>query len=208
MEVTVKPIINSLFYAEIHLGDLTSTSVGQTKDEAVKLALKWLLREIDHQLDSLQSIELVKVNILKVYRTSIGEIAGLAEHYYLSESPGLDDSVGWGPYGLELRGKIKLTPDQLDRMNRFILASKYDINVNNCEHFANFIVYGINLSSQQHVWWKNLGSSTIRKLQYANSVNDNICALLSKNLTNNLRKIKLEAAKIEAVDFISNNWPD
>lgn len=172
------------------------------------MALQWLLREIDHQLNSLQSIELVEVNVLKVYRTSIGELADLAEHYYLSDSPGLDDSVGWRPYGLELRGKVKLTPDQLDRMNRFILASRYDISVNNCEHFANFVFYGINLSSQQHVWWKDLGASTIRKLQYANSVNDNICSLISSDLNNNLRLIKLETARIEVVDNISKNWSD
>ncbi|HBR73302.1 MAG TPA: hypothetical protein DEA78_06165, partial [Cyanobacteria bacterium UBA11159] len=68
---------------------------------------------------------------------------------------GCYNSVGLGPTGLELRGRVKVTQPEIDRIERFMAAARYNIAINNCEHFANYVVYGLNLSSQQHVWWKS-----------------------------------------------------
>jgi hypothetical protein len=86
----------------------------------------------------------------------IQENTGFVDHYYLSETLSLDDSVGWGVNGIELHGVVNVTQAELDRIKKFISAAKYNIAINNCEHFANYVLHGINLSSQQHTWWKGL----------------------------------------------------
>jgi hypothetical protein len=88
--------------------------------------------------------EVVESSVLKVCKVPIQELAGFAEHYYLAENANLDNSVGWGSSGLELRGLVKITSQELERIERFMSVAKYSIAVNNCEHFANYVLYGIN----------------------------------------------------------------
>lgn len=47
MKLRIKRIINGLFEAKINHEKFEVTAIGQTKDEAVKNALKWLKREIE-----------------------------------------------------------------------------------------------------------------------------------------------------------------
>lgn len=142
---------------------------------------------------------------LKLLKLPIRTLAGLADHYYLSESPGFHDSVGWGPQGLELRGTVKVTPQQMERIERFMATARYSIAFNNCEHFANYVLHGLNLSSQQHVWWKNLGSEIISFLQPTQSQRENLNTYVNQQaseiLQENLRQAKIERANRERIEF-------
>lgn len=82
--------------------------------------------------------EVVESSVLKVCKTPLQSLAGLADHYYLSETTNLYHSVGWGPTGLELRGRVRITAKEMERVKKFMAAAKYSIAVNNCEHFANY----------------------------------------------------------------------
>ena len=84
--------------------------------------------------------EVVESSVLKVYKVPIQELFGFADHYYLAENANLHNSVGWGPSGLELRGLVKITPQELERVERFMSVAKYSISINNCEHFANYVL--------------------------------------------------------------------
>lgn len=60
--------------------------------------------------------ELVESSVLKVFKMPIHISVGLADHYYLSEIASLDNSVGWGQKGLELWGKVRVTPLEMERI--------------------------------------------------------------------------------------------
>jgi hypothetical protein len=150
----------------------------------------------------------VESNVLKICKMPIHELAGFADHYYLSESSGDDDYVGWGTSGLELKGFVNVTAQELDRINIFISVAKYNIAINNCEHFANYVLYGINLSSQQHTWWKCLSAEVIRLLQTAQSINKNHNSFMSQQiaefLNENLRQAKIDKANQDRIEFWEN----
>ncbi|HEY9879444.1 MAG TPA: hypothetical protein V6D29_13390 [Leptolyngbyaceae cyanobacterium] len=149
--------------------------------------------------------EIVETSVLQVRKQPIGVLAGLADHYFLSETSSLHNSLGWGPEGVELRGTVRITSQQLERVNQFISADRYSIALNNCEHFANYVLHSINLSSQQHIWWKALGAEVITVLQPTQSKRENysrfICQQLADNLNKNLRQIKIESANRERIEF-------
>lgn len=151
------------------------------------------------------SFEVVEFSVLKVFKVPVQELVGLAKHYYLGETSSLHNSVGWGANGLELRGKVKVTPQELERIERFVAVAKYSIAVNNCEHFANYVLHGINLSSQQHTWWKCLGTEVIRLLQPVQSWGDNYNSFMgqqiAKVLNENLRQANIEKANRERIEF-------
>lgn len=195
MKLIVKPIINNLFCAELLCEEYRETAVGETEEAAIKKVAQRLNRALDFISKPENSFEITETSRIKIFKRPIESIASLADHYYLSESPGLNNSVGWGPKGLELQGRVRVTGEQVDRINRFIEASKYNIETNNCEHFANYVYYGLNLSSQQHVWWKELSARLISQLQYANSVNDNTLQRIANQLNENLRQAKIEKTK-------------
>jgi hypothetical protein len=149
--------------------------------------------------------EVVESSVLKIFKVPIGQIADFADHYYLAETSSFSNSIGWGSAGLELRGMVKVTPQEFKRIEMFVSAAKYNVAVNNCEHFANYVLYGINLSSQQHTWWKNLGQEIISLLQPVQSVSDNYNSFMSQRiaqvLNENLRQTKIEKANRERIDF-------
>jgi hypothetical protein len=144
-------------------------------------------------------------SVLEIHKMPIQELAGFADHYYLSETLGLDNSVGLGSSGLELYGVVNVSPEQLDRINKFIAAAKYNIAINNCEYFANYVLHGINLSSQQHTWWKCLSADVISLLQPAQSISENYNNFLSQQiaevLNENLRKAKIDKANQGRIEF-------
>jgi hypothetical protein len=150
----------------------------------------------------------VEFSVLKVHKMPIQELIGFADHYYLSETPGLDYSVGWGSSGIELYGVVKVTPVELDRINKFISAAKYNIAINNCEHFANYVLHGINLSSQQYTWWKCLSADIISILQPAQSISENYNSFMSQQivevLNENLRQAKIDKANRDRIKFWKN----
>jgi hypothetical protein len=150
--------------------------------------------------------EIVQSSVLQIFKVPIQELAGFADHYYLAETANLYNSVGWGPSGLELRGVVKLIPKELERLERFMSVAKYSIAVNNCEHFANYVLYGINLSSQQHTWWKCLGAEIISLLQPVQCVGANYSSFMGQQiaevLNENLRQAKIEKANRERIEFL------
>ena len=150
----------------------------------------------------------IESSVLRICKTPIQELAGFVDHYYLSETLGIDDSVGWGANGIELHGVVNVTPEEFDRINKFISAAKYNIAINNCEHFANYVLHGINLSSQQHNWWKCLSADVISLLQPAQSVSENYNSFLSQQiaevLNENLRQAKIDKANQDRIEFWKN----
>jgi hypothetical protein len=151
------------------------------------------------------TLELLELSVLRVHKICIHELAGLADHYFLSEFNSLDDSVGWGPNGLELRGKVRVTSQEMERINKFMEVAKYNISLNNCEHFANYVLHGLNFSSQQYVWWKNLGSVVISLLQPTQSVGENYNSYMGEQisgiLNENLRRAKIDRANRDQIEF-------
>jgi len=143
--------------------------------------------------------EIVESSVLRVLKIPIKQLLGFADHYYLAETSNPLNSVGWGALGLELNGDVRVTSQELERIEKFILAAKYSIAVNNCEHFANYVLHGINLSSQQHTWWKCLGAEVITLLQPVQSVGSNYNNFVGQQiadvLNENLRQAKIKKAK-------------
>ena len=150
-------------------------------------------------------LELVDISVLRVCKIQIVELAGLADHYFLSESNTLSHSVGWGPNGLEIRGRVRVTSIEKNRIKRFLSASRYDIAVNNCEHFANYVAHGLAFSSQQHTWWKELSAKAISILQPTQDRQSNISDVIgrdvSKVLNQSLRQAKIHKANQDRIDF-------
>jgi hypothetical protein len=151
------------------------------------------------------SFELVESSVLRVCKISMRELVGLADHYFLSECNHPDNSVGWGPTGLELRGKVRITSREMERIEKFTAVARYNIALNNCEHFANYVLHGLPLSSQQHVWWKDLGANIISLLQPTQSVGENYHSHMSKQiaevLNENLRQAKIERTNRQRIEF-------
>lgn len=87
-------------------------------------------------------------------------------------------------------------------------AAKYSIAINNCEHFANYVAYGLNLSSQQNLWWKGLGAEVISKLQPVQEKGENYQTFMQQQvldlLNENLRQARIERANQDRIAF----WKD
>jgi Lecithin retinol acyltransferase len=151
------------------------------------------------------SFELVESSVLRIHKIGINELAGLADHYFLSEFNNIDNSVGWMPNGLDLRGKVRITLQEIERVEKFMAVAQYNISLNNCEHFANYVLYGLNFSSQQYVWWKNLGSSAVSFLQPTQSENENYQKYMNNQISDvlneNLRQAKIDRANLDRIDF-------
>jgi len=142
-------------------------------------------------------------SVLKIFKKAI--VLGLADHYYLAEYADSHNSLGWGPKGLELNGSVRVTPQELERVERFMSAAQYSLEIHNCEHFANYVLYGIDLSSQQHLEWKSLGSKMISQLQPVQSMRSNYNSIMSQQISDvlkeNLRRAKIEQANQKRIEF-------
>ncbi|MCP9815196.1 hypothetical protein KBY76_00765 [Synechococcus sp. GreenBA-s] len=150
-------------------------------------------------------LEVVGISVLQVCKIKITVLARLADHYFLSEHNSLDHSVGWGPAGMEIRGRVRVSKIEQQRIERFVAAARYDIAVNNCEHFAYYVVHGLALSTQQHTWWKDLSAKTIRILQPTQSKRSNISDAIGREVGNvlneNLRQSRIRNANQERIAF-------
>lgn len=149
------------------------------------------------------TLEIVEKSVLKVCKMQIA--IGLADHYFLSEHNNFNNSLGWGAKGLEIRGEIKVTQKEVERIEIFTTATKYNISLHNCEHFANYVLYGLNLCSQKNLWWKDLGANVISCLQPTQSFRENyqkfIRLQIADVLRRNLRQAKIDRANQEHKEF-------
>ena len=156
-------------------------------------------------MGSAMGLEVVDISVLHVCKIKIAVLAGLADHYFLSEHNNLDHSVGWGPAGLEIRGRVRVTKAEQQRIARFVAAARYDIAMNNCEHFANYVAHGLALSTQQQTWWKDLSAKTIRILQLTQDTHSNISDAIGCEvadvLNENLRQAKIRKANQDRIAF-------
>jgi hypothetical protein len=150
-------------------------------------------------------LEVVEISGLQVCKFKIALLGRLAHHYFLSEHNNLDHSIGWGPAGLEVRGRVRVTRSEQQRIERFVATARYDIAINNCEHFANYVAHGLALSTQQHTWWKDLSAKTIRMLQPSKDTHSNISDAIGREvadvLNENLWQAKIRKANQDRIAF-------
>jgi hypothetical protein len=148
---------------------------------------------------------LVDQSVLKICKYTTIETMLLAKHYYLSEQCDIRRSLGWGPTGLEIHGIVLVTRDELERIEKFIAAAEYSISVNNCEHFAKYVKYGLPISSQMDQWWKGLAAEAIALLQPTQSKGGNISDYVGKQaseyLKQSLRQARITRSNQLRVEF-------
>lgn len=151
------------------------------------------------------SFILVEISVLKICKFPLVEALLPANHYYLSERSDFNCSLGWGPSGLEVHGKVRVSKKELERVEGFIVASKYSIADNNCEHFAKYVKHGLPMSAQVDSWWMRLGAEAIALLQPAQEKKCNVSDYVSKQVADifegNLRQARIDRANRERRDF-------
>jgi|LakMenEpi03Aug12_release.lakeMendotaPanAssembly.Ray.scaffolds.fasta_scaffold241016_2 hypothetical protein len=150
---------------------------------------------------------IVEKSVLTICKKPIPQALGAADHFYLASTPTGSDTLGWGPLGIEITGVVQVTAKELERVERFIKTSKYSISVHNCEHFANYVLHGINHSRQMYNSFKQMGAIVVEMLQPVNSASSNYSDALAKqaayHLNEQLRKVKIDRANAERVEFWS-----
>jgi hypothetical protein len=157
------------------------------------------------------TFEIVDSSVLQICKIPIQELVRLADHYYLSEvpNPNLHNSLGWGRNGIEIRGKVRITIPEFERLETFLYASQYSISLHNCEHFANYVLYGINLCSQKDTFWKSLGANILEILNVGSqSKRENYNSFIGQQVAHifaeNLRQAKIERANQDRIEFWKN----
>lgn len=110
--------------------------------------------------------------VLSIYSIPIDSTWGIARHYYLSKDGDFNNSVGWGPAGVEWRGTIEVTKEQLKRVNEYAERfGHYNIHSNNCEMFAWYVKTGKRYSGQTHeVGVTKVGAVVISLVQPVHTV--------------------------------------
>jgi hypothetical protein len=151
--------------------------------------------------------EIVEKSVLAIFKKPIHPALGMADHFYLASSKTASGSLEWGPFGIELTGVIQVTAKELERVEKFIKASKYCISAHNCEHFVNYVLYGMNYSTQIHNSFKQMGALAIKILQPAKSssanYNDAVAKQLAYRIGIQIRKNKINRANAERIEFWS-----
>ncbi|MGC9525803.1 MAG: NC domain-containing protein [Limnospira sp.] len=85
-----------------------------------------------------------------IYHIPIQTTMGWAHHYFLSSDGTFENSIGWGPKGIEYKGEgAILTEIQQKRAEEYPKKfGEYNICHNNCEMFAWYVVLGKHYSGQ------------------------------------------------------------
>ncbi|MGD1703023.1 NC domain-containing protein [Dapis sp. BLCC M229] len=85
-----------------------------------------------------------------IYSISIESTVGIARHYFISSDEMFENSIGWGPQGIEYQGKgAELTVEEEQRACEYLHKfGKYNIHTNNCEMFAWYVITGKHYSGQ------------------------------------------------------------
>ncbi|MDM7954578.1 MAG: hypothetical protein QUV07_15365 [Cyanobium sp. CZS 25K] len=150
-------------------------------------------------------LKIVSKSVLSVHKKRIPIAFGFADHYFLAVSKYGHDTLGWGRAGIELSGEVKITRAELQRVERFLEAASYSISVHNCEHFANYVLYGINHSSQMYTFFKCIGADIVSLLQPTQAASENYSDAFARQvayrLNEQLRNSKIERANRERVEF-------
>ncbi len=103
-----------------------------------------------------------------IYCIPIETTGGIARHYFLSSDGTFENSIGWGPKGIEYKGNgVQLNPEQEDRAKNYPdKFGTYNIHSNNCEMFAWYVMTGKCYSGQtQEVSVTNVGAKIIQVFQ-------------------------------------------
>lgn len=152
-----------------------------------------------------QSFTLVEKSVLRICKFPIKEALLIANHFYLSDRGDFSHSLGWGPSGLEVRGRVQLTTKEIERIDQFVGAARYSIATNNCEHFAKYVKHGLPLSAQLDTWWMRLGAEAIAMLQPTQDKRTNISDYVGKQVSDlfkeNLRQARIARASQRRGDF-------
>ncbi|MBV5260213.1 hypothetical protein FLX56_17520 [Synechococcus moorigangaii CMS01] len=201
MDIQVRSIINNLFEVTLTCDSFRDKAIAPSQELAIEKAIQRLLGQFSQVLTLVDYFELVPDNHLCIFKEKIAILGGLADHYFLSETPGLDNSLGWGPNGVELRGKVSITHKQLERIKQFIDTARYHLALHNCEHFANYILHGLPLSSQQMTWHKGLGATILGRLQPQQSIAENILADINRQLKHQLQVERAKRARQKIYRF-------
>jgi len=141
--------------------------------------------------------------LLSIYSIPINSTLGIARHYYLSQDGDFNNSVGWEPTGIEWRGTVEPTEEQLKRVNEYVERfGQYNIHSNNCEMFAWYVKTGKQYSGQtQEIIVTQFGAGlvslvqpvhTIRSMKYL-QIEQAIVSKLKANSEETKRSKLLEA---------------
>ncbi|MEB3224489.1 MAG: hypothetical protein VKJ86_01660 [Synechococcus sp.] len=201
MDIQTKSIINNLTQATVTCEGFQEKTIAPSRDLAIQRAIERLLGQLNQALTLVDYFELVPENRLSVFKESIAVLGGLADHYFLSETPGLSNSLGWGPRGIELRGTVRITQAQMTRVRQFMDTARYHIALHNCEHFANYVLFGLPLSSQQTTWHKGLGATIVAQLQPKQTITENILVDINRQLKHRLQVERAKRAKQKIYQF-------
>jgi len=150
-------------------------------------------------------LAIVEKSVLTLCKKPIPQAFGGAVHYFLSSSKTGRDALGWGTRGIEITGVVKVTAEELERIEKFIKASPYSLSVHNCEHFANYVLHGISHSSQMYYSLKEMGAKAIEILQPVKSASVNYSDAatnqIAYKLNQQLRQVKVDRANAERIEF-------
>ncbi|BAY13801.1 NC domain-containing protein [Calothrix sp. NIES-2098] len=134
--------------------------------------------------------------MVSIYSIPIDCTLGVARHYYLSQDGDFNNSVGWGPSGVEWKGTIKLTEEELKRVHEYTnVFGEYNIHSNNCEMFAWYIKIGKQYSGQtEEIIVTKFGAALVSLVQPVHTVRSikylEIEKAIVDNFQANLDKVK------------------
>jgi hypothetical protein len=134
--------------------------------------------------------------MVSIYSIPIDCTLGIARHYYLSHDGNFNNSVGWGPAGVEWKGTIELTEEELKRVHEYAdVFGQYNIHSNNCEMFAWYIKAGKQYSGQtEEIIVTKFGAALVSLVQPVHTVRSikylEIEKAIVDNLQTNLDKVK------------------
>ena len=147
-------------------------------------------------------------SVLTVFKKPIPQALGGADHFYLASTKNARDTLGWGPQGIELVGTVRVTALEIERVEKFMKASKYSISVHNCEHFANYVLHGISHSRQMYNSFKQMGAKVVEMLRPVQSASENYSETVAKQvayrLNEHLRMARIDRANSRRVEFWSS----
>lgn len=134
--------------------------------------------------------------MVSIYSIPIDSTLGIARHYYLSKDGNFNNSVGWGPSGVERNGTVELTEKELQRVHEYAdLFGQYNIHSNNCEMFAWYVKTGQRYSGQtEEMIITKFGAALVQIVQPVHTVRSikylEIEKSIVDHLEGNLQKIK------------------
>ena len=139
-----------------------------------------------------------------IYSIAIESTAGIARHYFISSDGTFENSIGWGPQGIEYQGKgAELTVEQEQRACEYLHKfGKYNIHTNNCEMFAWYVITGRRYSGQtQEKIHTAIGAKMVSLVQpvltHREIVNYQYEKAIVSKFNEDLEKVKLTRLKSE-----------